>query len=33
LKGMDVVRKIHLQPAEEQMLVFRVKISNIVRVR
>jgi len=33
LEGMDVVRKIHQLPAEGQMLVSRVKISNIVRVK
>jgi len=33
VEGMDVVRKIHQLPAEGQMLVSRVKISNIVRVK
>lgn len=32
-KGMDVVGKIHQLPAERQMLVSRVKISNIIRVK
>ena len=30
--GMDVIRKIHQQPTEGQMLVSRVKIFNIVRI-
>jgi peptidyl-prolyl cis-trans isomerase A (cyclophilin A) len=29
--GMDVVRKLHQQSAEDQMLIFRVKIFNIIR--
>jgi peptidyl-prolyl cis-trans isomerase A (cyclophilin A) len=29
--GMDVVKKIHQQPTEEQMLVPRIKIFDIVR--
>jgi len=33
VEGMYVVRKIHQLPAEKQMLVSRVKISNIVRVK
>jgi peptidyl-prolyl cis-trans isomerase A (cyclophilin A) len=33
VEGMDVVRKIHQLPAEGQMLVSRVKISNIERFR
>lgn len=33
VEGMDAVRKIHQLPAEKQMLVSRVKISNIVRVK
>jgi peptidyl-prolyl cis-trans isomerase A (cyclophilin A) len=32
VSGMEVVRKIHQQPTEGQMLVSRVKIFNIVRV-
>lgn len=32
VSGMEVVRKIHQQPLEGQMLVSRVKIFNIVRV-
>lgn len=31
--GMDVVKKIHQQPVEKQMLILRVKIDNIVRVK
>jgi peptidyl-prolyl cis-trans isomerase A (cyclophilin A) len=30
--GMDVVRKIHQQSAEGQMLIFSVKILDILRV-
>ena len=30
--GMEVVRKIHSQPEERQMLVPRIKISEIVRI-
>lgn len=30
--GMDVVRKIHQQAAEGQMLIFSVKIFDIVRI-
>jgi peptidyl-prolyl cis-trans isomerase A (cyclophilin A) len=32
VSGMEVVKKIHQQPTEGQMLVSRVKIFNIVRV-
>lgn len=32
LSGMEVVKKIHQQPTEGQMLVSKVKIFNIVRV-
>ncbi len=32
VSGMDVVKKIHQQPTEGQMLVSRVKIFDIVRV-
>lgn len=31
--GMDVVRKIHQQPTEGQMLVSKVKTFNIVRIK
>ncbi len=31
--GMDVVRKIHQQSAEGQMLIFRVKIFDIIRAK
>ncbi len=33
IKGMDVVRKIQTQPAEQQMLNPRIKITNIIRVK
>ena len=33
IEGMDVVRKIHKQPAARQMLNPRIKIINIIRVK
>jgi peptidyl-prolyl cis-trans isomerase A (cyclophilin A) len=33
IAGMDVVKKIHLQPAEGQMLDPQIKILDIVRIK
>jgi peptidyl-prolyl cis-trans isomerase A (cyclophilin A) len=33
VKGMEVVKKIHQQPSENQMLDLRIKIHNIIRVQ
>lgn len=33
VKGMDIVRKIHRQPAEKQMLDPRIKIHSIDRIK
>ena len=33
IKGMDVVRKIHIKPADGQMLKPRIKIYNIERIK
>lgn len=33
IKGMDVVREVQQQPAEEQMLISPIKISKVSRIR